>query len=99
MIALNLEDVTDYVEKNISIFHNKRIAGLSGLKLNKVLNKKNPYLFKAKYILTAPDIVKSLMDAYISSQEETIFGDWLEGLAIFINQKVYDGRKSGITGI
>jgi hypothetical protein len=54
---------------------------------------------KAKYILTAQDIIKSLTDAFISSQEETIFGDWLEGLAIFINQKVYQGRKSGIPGI
>lgn len=69
------------------------------MKLQKVLGKKNPYLFKAKYILTAQDIIKSLTDAFISSQEETIFGDWLEGLAIFINGKVYDGRKSGIPGI
>lgn len=50
-------------------------------------------------MLTAQDIIKSLTDAFISSQEETIFGDWLEGLAIFINGKVYGGRKSGIPGI
>jgi len=50
-------------------------------------------------VLTAEQIVKGLIDAHISSNEETIFGDWLEGLAIFINSKVYDGRKSGITGI
>jgi hypothetical protein len=99
MRKLNLKDVTKYVEENIGTFHEKRIAGLNELKLNKVLGKKNPYLFKAKYILTAQDIIKSLTDAFISSQEETIFGDWLEGLAIFINQKVYDGRKSGIRGI
>ena len=99
MKQLNLKDVTQYVEKNIGTFHQKRIAGLKDLKLRKVLGKKNPYLFKAKYILTAQDIIKSLTDAFISSQEETIFGDWLEGLAIFINGKVYDGRKSGIPGI
>jgi hypothetical protein len=99
MKQLKLKDISQYVEENIGTFHQKRIAGLSSLKLNKVLSKKNPYLFKAKYILTAQDIIKSLTDAYISSQEETIFGDWLEGLAIFINSKVYDGRKSGITGI
>lgn len=69
------------------------------MKLKKVLSKKNPYLFKAKYVLTAQDIIKSLTDAFISSQEETIFGDWLEGLAIFVNEKVYKGRKSGIIGI
>lgn len=63
------------------------------------MSKKNPYLFKAKYILTASDIVKTLADAFISSAEETMFGDWLEGLAIFVNNIVYDGRKSGINGI
>jgi hypothetical protein len=99
MKKLNLKDVTQYVELNIGTFHEKRIAGLNDLKLKKVLGKKNPYLYKAKYILTAQDIIKSLTDAFISSQEETIFGDWLEGLAIFINQKVYQGRKSGIPGI
>lgn len=67
--------------------------------LTKVLKRKNPYLFKAKYVLTAQDIVKGLVDAHISSNEETLFGDWLEGLAIFINQKVYEGWKSGINGI
>ncbi len=99
MGKLNLLDVAKYVEENIGVFHQKRIAGLNELKLKKVLNKKNPYLFKAKYILTAQDIIKSLTDAFISSQEEGIFGNWLEGLAIFINSKVYRGRKSGIPGI
>ena len=99
MKKLNLKDVSQYVEENIGTFHKKRIAGLNDLKLKRVLSKKNPYLFKAKYVLTAQDIIKSLTDAFISSQEETIFGDWLEGLAIFINSKVYEGRKSGIPGI
>lgn len=99
MKKLNLKDVSRYVEENIDTFHQKRIAGLNDLKLNRVLGKKNPYLFKAKYVLTAQDIIKSITDAFISSQEETIFGDWLEGLAIFINSKVYQGRKSGIPGI
>ena len=99
METLNLSNVVKYVEENIGTFHQKRIAGLKDLKLKKVLSKKNPYLFKAKYILTAQDIIKSLTDAFISSQEETIFGDWLEGLAIFVNETVYNGRKSGIIGI
>lgn len=64
-----------------------------------VLKRKNPYLYKTKYVLTADQIVRGIVDAHISSNEETIFGDWLEGLAIFINWKVYDGRKSGIPNI
>ena len=49
--------------------------------------------------MTAEQIIRGIVDAHISSNEETIFGDWLEGLAIFINQKVYNGKKSGVTGI
>lgn len=99
MKSLNLKDISQYVEKNIGIFHQKRIQSLDGLKLSQVLKRKNPYLFKAKYVLTAEQIIKSLVDAHISSNEETVFGDWLEGLAIFINNIVFDGRKSGIVGI
>lgn len=53
----------------------------------------------SQYVLTADEIIRGIVDAHISSNEETIFGDWLEGLAIFINSKVYGGRKSGIPGI
>ncbi len=99
MGTLNKEDILQYVEENIGTFHEKRIASLDGLKLSKVLKRKNPYLFKAKYVLTAHEIIKGLVDAHISSSEEGIFGDWLEGLAVFINERVYGGWKSGIRNI
>jgi len=99
MKPLNLKNVSQYVEQNIGTFHQKRIQSLDRLKLSQVLRRKNPYLFKAKNVLTVEQIIKSLVDAHISSNEETIFGDWLEGLAIFISDKVYGGRKSGIPGI
>ncbi|MGB4205827.1 MAG: PmeII family type II restriction endonuclease [Bacteroidales bacterium] len=99
MKKLNLEDVINYVEHNIGTFHEKRIRSLDNLSLRKVLKRKNPYLFKAKYALTAEKIIKGIVEAHISSSEEGIFGDWLEGLAIYINEKVYGGKKSGITGI
>ncbi len=99
MKKLNLNDVKQYVEENIGTFHQQRISSLDQLSLTKVLRRKNPYLFKAKYVLTAEEIIKGLIDAHISSNEETIFGNWLEGLAIFINNKVYQGIKSGIKGI
>ncbi|MFA6622196.1 MAG: PmeII family type II restriction endonuclease, partial [Candidatus Caldatribacteriota bacterium] len=99
MKKLNLKDVSQYVEKNIGTFHEKRIQSLDSLKLSQVLKRKNPYLFKAKYVLTAEKIIRGIVDAHISSSEEGIFGDWLEGLSIYINEKVYGGKKSGILGI
>jgi len=99
MHTLLINDVTQYVEKNISIFHQKRIDKINTLKLKEVLKKKNPYLFKAKHLQTAEEIIREFINAYVSSSEETMFGDWLEGLAIYINQQVYSGWKSGIKGI
>lgn len=99
MELLNQADVIQYVKENISTFHAKRIQSLDNLKLSNVLKRKNPYLFKTKNVLTADEIVRGLVDAHISSNEETIFGDWLEGLALFINNKSFGGWKSGIAGI
>ena len=88
-----------YVKENITSFHNKRLESIGKIKLENILKRKNPYLFKAKDIIAAPDLVKTLLDAHLSSQEETIFGDFLEGLAIFINKTVYNGNKSAAEGI
>lgn len=93
------DQVKNYVEQNIDQFHQNRIKKVQKLKLKTVLKKKNPYLFKAKYNITAYDIVKSISDAFLSSAEETLFGDWMEGLAIFVNQQVYGGWKSSAKGI
>jgi hypothetical protein len=99
MVSIKIEEVGEYVKKNISSFHNGRLESLKNLKLNEILKRKNPYLFKAKNILLAQELVQILLGAYLSSQEETIFGNFLEGLAIFINGKVYNGWKSSTKGI
>jgi hypothetical protein len=91
--------IRKYIEQNIPAFHQRRLESLSGLKLKEVLKRKNPYLFRAKNVTTAADLVKNILDAYLSSQEETIFGGFLEGLAIFICAKVYGGHKSAAEGI
>lgn len=99
MAELKLDDVKEYVENNIGSFHKKRIEKLDDLKLKEVLKRKNPYLFRAKNVLIASDLIQGIVDAWVSSSEEGIFGDWLEGLAIFVNNKVYGGWKSGMDGI
>lgn len=98
MSDFNISLITDYVAENIGNFHERRIRSLDSLKLNKILKRKNPYLFKAKNVFTSEQIIRGIVDAHISSNEETLFGNWLEGLAIFINTQVYGGRKSGNVG-
>lgn len=99
MKKLDLSDIREYVSQNIGVFHSARLESLSKLELKKILLKKNPYLFKAKNVLISEVFVKQLLDAYLSSQEETIFGGFLENLAIFISGKVYGGKKSAAEGI
>lgn len=99
MRQINLNDVVDFVEENIGEFHERRAGSLQSLKLTQVLKRKNPYLFKAKNINDAHDLVKLILDAHLSSQEETIFGEFLEKLAIFVCEKVFGGRKSSAEGI
>ncbi|MDY0083339.1 MAG: PmeII family type II restriction endonuclease [Ignavibacteriaceae bacterium] len=99
MKKLNLKIVKKYVEENIGSFHKAREEGLKHLKLSDILIKKNPYLFKAKNINTSEKFVKALVNAFLSSQEETMFGGFLERLAIFVCNKVYGGKKSSAEGI
>lgn len=93
MNPLNMADITPYLENQISLFHQKRFEKLQELQLLTVLKRKNPYLFKAKNIITADMLIRNILDAYLSSQEETLFGEILEGLALFICQQVYGGYK------
>lgn len=64
-----------------------------------MLKRKNPYLFKAKNIELAGDLVKSIVDAHLSSQEETIFGNLLEGFAIYVSKTLYGGFKSELKSV
>ena len=99
MKQITQAQITKYVEQNIPEFHRNRIEKLKKLKLKAVLKRKNPYLFKVKHISTAGDFIKTILDAYLSSQEETLFGGFLEGLAIYVSNHVYHGNKSSAEGI
>ena len=98
MKTLTLDRVREYVNENIVDFHDRRIKSLEELGLGKLLTK-NPYLFKAKNVATAGELVSGLLDAFLSSSEEKLFGDFLEGLAIFIAQQTCNGHKSAAPGV
>lgn len=98
MNKIDIGDVTNYVEDNIHEFHDRRLESLQNTDLKGLLKKKNPYLFKAKHIQTAQELVESLLSAKLSSSEEEIIGDFLEGLARFVARKTHGAHKSGITG-
>jgi len=100
LTPLNLDDVATYIHENIGPqFHAKKTAKIKALSLDDVIKRKNPYLFRAKGSNSAHDFILSVLDATVSSGEETTFGNFLENVAIFVCEKVYGGRKSGVLGI
>lgn len=96
---ISKNEIIRFIEPNIQQFHTRRLENLLALQLKKILSRKNPYLFKAKNQNTAHDLVKTILDAHLSSQEEGIFGGFLEELAVFICGRVYRGMKSSAEGI
>jgi len=98
MNPLNLTQVEDYVNENIIHFHQYRLKSLEGLKLDRLL-RKNPYLFRAKDLTTAEALITSLLEAFLSSSEEKLFGDFLEDLALFVAGKTCNGHKSTAPGV
>jgi len=98
MNPLNFDRVCEYVNANIVHFHERRIASLENLTLDQLLTK-NPYLLKAKHITTAAELIESLLQAFLSSSEEKHFGDFLEGLALFVASQTCNGHKSTAQGV
>lgn len=50
-------------------------------------------------VLTAGELIDGFLDAFLSSSEEKLFGDFLEGLAVFVAQQTTGGHKSAAQGV
>ncbi len=98
MRPLDIDSVREYVNENIGEFHEGRIDSIRNLDIGQML-KKNPYLYRAKNVLTAAELVAGTMDAFLSSSEEQRFGMFLEGLALFVARQTTDGFDPGEPGV
>lgn len=72
---MNQSELEDLIRQSLDEFYRRRIKRLSELKLSEVLRKKNPYLLRAVGALKASELVEEILHAYMSSSDETIFGD------------------------
>ncbi len=89
-----------WISEHIGEFQEeKRLKKLRELRLGDLTRRKNPYLFRVKGMETGEQIIRSFLDAALSSSEETTFGDWMEKLAIAVAQEAYGGQKSTAEGI
>lgn len=80
----------------LETFYTTLIEKIDKLNIQKVMKRKNPYLYRAKAMQSASEIVDSVLTAFVSSSEETIFGNcFFEPIAIAAS----GGRKALAEGI
>lgn len=71
----NEEEIVQAIAVALDNFYTSLISKVDALNIKKVLKRKNPYLFRAKAMNGASQIVEAILAAFVSSSEETIFGN------------------------
>ena len=90
------EDVVAAIAVGLDNFYTQLIKNIDALDIKKIMSRKNPYLYRAKAMNSAAEIVDSVLGATVSSSEETIFGNcFFEPLAIAAS----GGQKALAEGI
>ena len=75
--------VIQAIASALETFYGTLIEKIDGLNIQKVMKRKNPYLYRAKAMQSAAEIVDSVLPAFVRSSEETIFGNcFFEPIAI-----------------
>jgi hypothetical protein len=70
------------------------LDALESLDLKVVLRRKNPYLFRAKGIANAPEMITELLTAHLTSSDEGIFGEeFFEPIFKLVTNCVIAGAK------
>ena len=64
--------VIQAIASALETFYGTLIEKIDGLNIQKVMKRKNPYLYRAKAMQSATEIVDSVLTAFVSSSEETI---------------------------
>lgn len=77
-------------------FYSALSRTLDNIDVDKILKRKNPYLYRAKGIHSAGQIVEGILSAYVSSSEETLFGNcFFEPIALVVS----GGQKAVTEGV
>ena len=95
----DLAELREFIHDELHRFNESKLNKLNGLDLVRIIRRKNPYLFRYKNFEALEDLVKALVDATLSSSDETLFGVILERVAIKVCEQSFGGRKSMVEGI
>mgnify|MGYP002571225955 FL=1 len=81
--SYNEAAIVEAIATALDNFYTNLIKKVDSLNVKTVMKRKNPYLYRAKAMQSATEIVDSVLTAFVSSSEETIFGNcFFEPIAI-----------------
>lgn len=90
------EAVFNTIGAALTEFYTSLTKTLDSIEVDRILKRKNPYLYRAKGIHSASQIVDGILAAYVSSSEETVFGNsFFEPLATVVS----GGQKAVTEGV
>ncbi len=72
---IDADELRTLIARSLDDFYRRRTQRLSKLRLKQILLRKNPYLYKALGTRLAQEIVEGILQAYLSSSDEGLFGD------------------------
>lgn len=94
--SYNEAEVIEAISVALTEFYTSLTKTLDNIDVDKILKRKNPYLYRAKGINSAGQIVDGILAAYVSSSEETVFGNtFFEPIAIVVS----GGQKAVTEGV
>ena len=73
--SYNEDAIVEAIATALDNFYTNLIGSIDKLNIKKVMKRKNPYLFRAKAMNGAAQIIDAILAAFVSSSEETIFGN------------------------
>ncbi|MBI4216237.1 MAG: cytoplasmic protein [Chloroflexi bacterium] len=91
---MDISELEALISRCLHDFYERRLKKVRELKLRELLRRKNPYLFRALGTQKASEIVERLLADYISSSDETIFGEaFFEPIALIASGGTVSGAK------
>lgn len=73
--SYNEDTIVEAIATALDNFYTNLIKKVDSLSVKAVMKRKNPYLFRAKAMNGAAQIIDAILAAFVSSSEETIFGN------------------------
>jgi len=97
---IDQENLDQEVQGLLNILYEKRFKKLNEVDLQRLL-KKNPFLFRSIGIDDPNELIEAMLDAFLSSSDETFFGnDFFEPLAYWTAKNAVlhaDNKRESVT--